>query len=154
MKPSGVITKIINGLMCFALLAMVVLTFYNAILRYVFNSSMVSSEELSRFCFIWISYLGIMMAYRSGEHVSVTIFTDCLKGRWKLFFTILRDVCVFVIMALIFVGGIQNTINSNYPSVATGINFALVAMSLPIAAAGILVFWAVDVVRRYFRKEG
>ena len=86
--------------------------------------------------------------------MSVTIFTDCLKGRWKLFFTILRDVCVFVIMALIVVGGIQNTINSNYPSVATGINFALVAVSLPIAAAGILVFWAVDVVRRYFRKEG
>ena len=151
--PKGILTKLVNILMCGALICMVVLTFYNAILRYVFNSSMVSSEELSRFCFIWISYLGILMAYRSGEHVSVTILTDHLTGVWKLIVQILCDICVFLIMVLIFIGGIQNMINSNYPSVATGINFALIVVVLPISAGGILVCWAIDVVGRYFKKE-
>ena len=85
--------------------------------------------------------------------MSVTILTDHLTGIWKLIVQILCDICVFLIMVLIFIGGIQNMINSNYPSVATGINFALIVVVLPISAGGILVCWAIDVVRRYFKKE-
>ena len=147
------IDNIINALMCIFLLIMVALVFYNAILRYIFNTTMVTSEELARFCFVWMSFLGIVMAYRAGDHVSVTILTNVLKGRWKLAFEIIRDLCVFGIMAFTFVGGVQYTILCNYASVATGINLMLIVSSVPIAAGAILGFWAVEVFERYFHKK-
>jgi TRAP-type transport system small permease protein len=57
------------------LLAMVIMVFGNVVMRYVFNSGILISEELSRYAFIWLTYLGAMVAMREGGHLGVdTLF--------------------------------------------------------------------------------
>jgi TRAP-type transport system small permease protein len=57
------------------LLAMVIMVFGNVVMRYAFNSGILISEEMSRYVFIWLTYLGAMVAMREGGHLGVdTLF--------------------------------------------------------------------------------
>jgi TRAP-type transport system small permease protein len=57
------------------LFAMVVMVFGNVVMRYAFNSGIQIGEEMSRYAFIWLTYLGAMVAMREGGHLGVdTLF--------------------------------------------------------------------------------
>ena len=45
-----------------ALAVMVVLVFGNVVMRYAFNSGITLSEELSRWLFVWVTFLGAIVA--------------------------------------------------------------------------------------------
>lgn len=60
-----------------ALAAMVVLVFGNVVLRYAFNSGIAVSEEVSRWLFVWLCFLGAVVAMKDGAHLG----TDMLVSR-------------------------------------------------------------------------
>ena len=49
--------------------AMVGIIFFQVIMRYVFNNSLSWSEELGKFLFVWISWLGISIGHKRKEHI-------------------------------------------------------------------------------------
>lgn len=67
----------IEYLIAACMACMVVLVFGNVTLRYGFNSGITLSEELSRWLFVWMTFLGAIVALRSHEHLG----TDMLVGR-------------------------------------------------------------------------
>jgi TRAP-type transport system small permease protein len=76
--------KIINGFSWFTdrvvalcLGLMVVLVFGNVVLRYAFNSGITMSEELSRWLFVWVTFMGAVVALKERAHLG----TDMLVGR-------------------------------------------------------------------------
>ncbi len=48
---------------------MVVLVFGNVVLRYAFNSGITVSEELSRWLFVWLTFVGAVVALRDHAHL-------------------------------------------------------------------------------------
>ncbi len=62
------VLKAVIGLM---LVAMVVLVFGNVVLRYVFNSGIAISEEISRWLFVWLVFLGAIVGLREHAHLGV-----------------------------------------------------------------------------------
>ncbi|AOG24316.1 TRAP transporter small permease [Acidovorax sp. RAC01] len=56
---------------------MVVLVFGNVVLRYAFNSGISVSEELSRWLFVWMTFMGAVVALHERAHLG----TDMLVGR-------------------------------------------------------------------------
>lgn len=67
-----------TGYLIGAMLAvMVVLVFGNVVMRYAFNSGFTVSEELSRWLFVWLTFLGAVIALRENGHLG----TDMLVGR-------------------------------------------------------------------------
>ncbi|MDQ7745756.1 TRAP transporter small permease [Hydrogenophaga pseudoflava] len=78
------VQKIINGycrllavLMVLSLAAMVVMVFGNVVMRYGFNSGITLSEELSRWLFVWMTFLGAVVAINERGHLG----TDSLIAR-------------------------------------------------------------------------
>ena len=69
--------QIIGYLIAAALLLMVALVFGNVVMRYGFNSGFTVSEELSRWLFVWLTFLGAVVALRDNAHLG----TDMLVGR-------------------------------------------------------------------------
>ncbi|MDO8774800.1 MAG: TRAP transporter small permease [Burkholderiaceae bacterium] len=69
--------KGISYLIAAALALMVVLVFGNVFMRYAFNSGFSVSEELSRWLFVWLTFLGAVVAVRDNGHLG----TDMLVGR-------------------------------------------------------------------------
>ena len=55
--------------LCLAL--MVVLVFGNVVLRYGFNTGITVSEELSRWVFVYVTFLGAIVAMREHAHLGV-----------------------------------------------------------------------------------
>ena len=50
---------------------MVVLVFGNVVLRYAFNSGITVSEELSRWLFVWLTFVGAVVALRDHAHLGM-----------------------------------------------------------------------------------
>jgi TRAP-type transport system small permease protein len=63
--------KTLELLVVLCLFAMVVMVFGNVVMRYAFNSGILISEEMSRYAFIWLTYIGAMIAMREGGHLGV-----------------------------------------------------------------------------------
>lgn len=85
--------KLLEFLVVACMVAMVIMVFGNVVLRYVFNSGITVSDEMSRYCFIWLTYLGAMVAMREGGHLGVDTLIKHLGLTGK-------KVCLFVSEAL------------------------------------------------------
>src|SRR6478672_10868068 len=66
---------------CLAL--MVIMVFGNVVLRYAFNLGLTMSEELSRFLFIWLTFLGAIVAFRERGHLGVDMVVSRLSPTGK-----------------------------------------------------------------------
>ena len=69
--------RLLSVVMVACLALMVVLVFGNVVLRYAANSGIAMSEELSRWLFVWMTFLGAVVAMRDRAHLG----TDMLVGR-------------------------------------------------------------------------
>ena len=72
--------QLIRVVMVISLALMVVLVLGNVFLRYAFNSGITVSEELSRWLFVWVTFLGTIVAMKEGAHLG----TDTLISRLPL----------------------------------------------------------------------
>lgn len=70
--------RLIGYVIAAALALMVVLVFGNVFMRYAFNSGLTVSEELSRWLFVWVTFLGAVIALRDNAHLG----TDMLVSRF------------------------------------------------------------------------
>lgn len=79
------IVKAMEWLLMLILGLMVVLVFANVVLRYGFNYGIVFSEEVSRFLFVWMVFLGSLLLLRENGHLGVhTLITHLSPGGKKI----------------------------------------------------------------------
>ena len=57
----------LDTLIALFLAVMVVMVFGNVVLRYAFNSGIAVSEELSRWLFVWMTFLGAIVALQGAR---------------------------------------------------------------------------------------
>lgn len=62
---------------------MVVVTFANVILRYVFNASLIWGLEVTLILFAWLVIFGISYAVKTTIHLGVDALTTQLSGGWR-----------------------------------------------------------------------
>lgn len=60
------------------------------------------TEEMARFCFIWIILIGSMIAVRDGTHFSVDLLPQAKTNRGQALAKILVDFFIFLV-AMIFI---------------------------------------------------
>lgn len=153
-KQSGIVNKIFKGSMIVFLSLMVVLVFINAIMRYLFKTSIPVSEEYARFFFMWSVFLGVIAAFQDKSHVAVTIIADNLKGKAKIAIFILAQIITLIVLVLLVVGGFMYTMSAaTYNSVATGINFGIVVSGFVVMVVGTTIVIVNNTIRE-LKKMG
>mgnify|MGYP002407034014 CR=1 FL=1 len=65
---------------------MTVLVFIQVVMRYVFSNSLSWSEELARFIFLWLSWIGASYAVKERSHFRVEMFANMIKGPNRKYF--------------------------------------------------------------------
>ena len=84
-----------------ALLAlMAIFVFGNVIMRYFFNSSLTWAEEVSRFLFIWLIFLGSIIAFKDNEHLGVDTLVNKLTPRGKKILYVVNCLIIFATLML------------------------------------------------------
>jgi TRAP-type transport system small permease protein len=86
------------------LLAMVIMVFGNVVMRYGFNSGIQISEEMSRYAFIWLTYLGAMVAMREGGHLGVDTLFKHLPLLGKKICVLLSESLMLLMNGMFFWG--------------------------------------------------
>lgn len=96
--------KLLDVLIACGLAAMVVLVFANVVLRYAFNTGIASSEELSRWLFVWVILLGAVVALRERGHMGTEVLVDRLPPAARKSCVVLAHLLVLGILALMLKG--------------------------------------------------
>ncbi|PPD16433.1 MAG: TRAP transporter permease DctQ [Methylobacterium sp.] len=102
---------------------MVVMVFGNVMLRWFADSGLTFSEEMSRFFFVWLTFIGAVVVMREHAHLGVDALVRVLGPRGRLVCMVLSDVLVFGCCVLFFWGTWKQA-PLNYTNLApvTGIN--------------------------------
>jgi len=87
-----------------ALAVMVVLVFGNVFMRYALNSGFTISEELSRWLFVWVTFLGAVIALRDNAHLGTDMLVGKLAPKGKRFFMGISLLLMMYCLWLIFNG--------------------------------------------------
>src|ERR671912_941869 len=117
--------KLLKVLIALFLAIMVVLVFGNVVLRYGFNSGITVSEEVSRFLFVWLTFLGAIVAMREHGHLGVDMLVARLPPVGKKICLILSIVLMLYCCWLLLEGSwLQTMINLDVTSPAAGLSMA------------------------------
>ena len=70
-RLAGWFFRLLEAVLVLCLAGMAVMVFGNVVLRYGFNSGITESEELSRFLFVWLTFVGAILGVRENAHLGV-----------------------------------------------------------------------------------
>lgn len=130
--------KAIDAILAFLLLGMVVMVFGNVVLRYVFNSGITLSEEMSRFFFVWLTFIGAVIAMHEGTHLGMDTIVGSLSRRGQIMCLALSQVLIVVCCVLLFMGTWQqHTINATTAAPVSGLPMIYVFGIAYVSAVGI-----------------
>ena len=121
-KINDLFFKLAEVTLVVMLSAMVIMVFGNVVLRYGFNDGIISSEELSRFLFIWITFLGAIVTMRENGHLGLDSIVRKLSLRGKKVAFALSNLLMLGCCTLMFYGTLkQHGINASTRSAVTEI---------------------------------
>ncbi|WP_323012100.1 TRAP transporter small permease [Castellaniella sp.] len=150
-RAAHLITRGFEILIVISLAVMGVLVFGNVVLRYAFNSGIAISEELSRLLFVWLIFLGAVLASAYRIHIGFDSLQQALSPRWRRVLQICNGVLILIGCAIFIVGGWDQTLinlGNSYP--VMGISYAwLYGVALVFGIA--LIFPVCNNLRRAIR---
>ena len=100
MKIVSFIDKHLEEVLCAVLLAVMTIVIFLQIVLRLLGLPLSWTEEIGRYMFIWLIYIGCASAIRKRKHISVELLDLFLKERGKFVLDIISNV-VFLIFAVI-----------------------------------------------------
>lgn len=105
---------------------MAVVVFANVVLRYLFDSGISVTEEVSRFIFVWLTFVGSVVALHQGLHLGMDALVSRVPQRLGLVIRFVSGVLMLACCALLFKGSWEQTrLNADNVSALSGIPVGL-----------------------------
>ncbi len=140
--------RVIEWLLALALAVMVLLVFGNVVLRYVFDSGIASAEEVSRLMFVWLVFLGAILATRQHAHLGVEMVQARLAPRWRRLCALLSHGLMLYVLVLFLQGSWQQTqIGLQTYSTVLGFPMALFSGAGLLSAVAMLLLLGLNLLR-------
>jgi TRAP-type C4-dicarboxylate transport system permease small subunit len=144
-------TRVVDGyffllkvLIALFLAIMVVLVFGNVVLRYAFNSGITVSEEISRWLFVWLTFIGAVIAMREHGHLGVDTLVKRLPPMGKKICLVLSQLLMLYATWLFLIGSWEQTkINWDVAAPASGLStgwFYGVGLVFSVSVGAILLY--------------
>jgi TRAP-type transport system small permease protein len=155
-------TRIFNGycrgleaLMALMLAIMVVMVFGNVVLRYGFNSGITVSEEVSRWLFVWMTFLGAIVAVREHGHLGTDMLVARLPTWGKKLCLVVGHLLMLFASWLLLTGSWQQTlINWDVSAPTTGASVAIFYVVGVVFGVSAIVFLLYDLWRALSGRLG
>ena len=133
-------TGILTGLM-------VLFVFLNVVLRIFFNSGLTWSEELSRYLFVFVTYIGAISAMRVNGHMVVDMLISKVPPQAQMALYVLAQSLVAVLMGLLVHGSYKMVIqNTASRTAALGISYSLLYSAGIITGVSIAIIAVSNIV--------
>lgn len=96
--------RFLELLLVVLLSGMAIMVFINVVLRYGFNSGLNISDELSRYFFVWLTFIGAVVTFREHAHVGVETLVALFGRRGRIICMILSNIIIIGVSAIFFWG--------------------------------------------------
>ena len=137
------------------MISLVPTVFLNVVARFVFRNSIPWSPEVSRYIFIWITFLGTTIAIREKSHAKVDFLIERIQGKPKKILISLNLIVIIAIAILIFFTGV-NQLNVIWPTSANYLRFLSIGwiyISVPLCGLFMLFFTTIDLLVLLFSNK-
>jgi TRAP-type transport system small permease protein len=124
--------------------AMTLATVSNVIARYVFNSPIQWAEELSRYSFIWLVFIGAAICSKHKKHIAIEVLLAVLRGRSRLALMALINVGILGLMLVIIHYSWVLMGSATHPTAELKIPQSMVYLAVPVSATLILLHTLAD----------
>ncbi|MGY6411898.1 MAG: TRAP transporter small permease [Alkalilacustris sp.] len=142
------LVRVAEVTLVFLLASMTVMVFGNVVLRYGFNSGLNFSEEMARYAFVWLTFIGAVLTFRDHGHVGVETVVRRLGPIGRRVCLALSNAIILLCAAILFWGTwVQHPINASATAPVVGLSMIWVFGITYFAGAAITVIAALRVVR-------
>jgi TRAP-type C4-dicarboxylate transport system permease small subunit len=133
--------RLLGAAMVACLALMVVLVFGNVVMRYGFNSGLTVSEELARWLFVWMTFMGAIIALRERGHLGTDFLVGRLSPAGKKVCLVAAHLVMLAMCVLLLRGAwVQAVINAGSTSAVMEVPVAwLYASGVVFAVSGVLL---------------
>ena len=141
-KVDLVVKKGVEYLCIALLMCIIVLCFTNTFLRYLFDSPIVWSEEVTKFMSVWLAIVGAAATSRADEHTTLDLLQGFVKNKKAkmILFVATRVIVVLVLLGLFPASiramqtlGISRAASSHMPMWVLYLSFPLGTVCMLIA---------------------
>lgn len=133
-------TGILTGLM-------VIFVFLNVVLRILFNSGLTWSEELSRYLFVFVTYIGAISAMRTNGHMIVDMLISKVNPKMQMLLYAVSQGLIAVLMCILVHGSFKMVMqNTASRTAALGISYALLYSAGIITGVSIAIIAVKNIV--------
>lgn len=147
----GRYTRALDMLSGLCLAIMVVLVFGNVVLRYTANSGITVSEELSRWLFVWLTFMGAVVALREHGHLGTDVLVSRLPAAGKKVCLVLAQVAMLYVSWLLLKGSwAQMVINADTEAPVTGASVGIFYASGVLMGGSAIAILLRDLLRTLF----
>lgn len=129
-------------------IVMICVTLAQVIFRYVIAHPLPWSEELARYCFVWIVFLGGAIGLSRGVHLGVDLLVNMLPVKTQKAFDFLTNMLIACFAAVVIYASTP-VLNMNVfqRSPALGIQMTWVYLAIPISMGLIFLICLERVIR-------
>ncbi|MDT6942411.1 TRAP transporter small permease [Brucella pseudogrignonensis] len=153
-KLDQLIQKFLLWAIGMLIFAMMVVTFSQVVARYAFANSLSWSEEVGRYIFVWITFLGMAAAFQARAHVALDFLVNLLPAKPSRLLTVLNALLVAVVGAALIIGGASLIkFGVNQRSAALGIPMYFIYSVIPFSGITLLYFALREAWRRTFSSD-
>ena len=141
--------RLLELLLALILFLMFLTTFFQVFARTVLQISSVWSEELARFTYVWMVFVGAALLIKDDGLIRVTVLTDRLGKRSAGFLRVLTSLATVPFVIVMTWGAWTNTV-LNWNTFAPTIDWLRIGyVYLMIFLSGLLMLWylVVDLVK-------
>ncbi|QCR33514.1 TRAP transporter small permease [Lysinibacillus sp. SGAir0095] len=85
--------------------ALVVLVTWQVFTRFVLNNPSTFSEELAKYCFVWLVLFGAAFVFGENGHMRIEFIQDALPKKLKIGVQIFIELCIIAFSALVLLSG-------------------------------------------------
>lgn len=142
------ITRILNGLAGISFLAMVLLTCWQVLTRYVLQNPSTWSEELVGYLFAWMSLLGASLVTCERGHMNIPIIVERFSEPIQKLLNCLGEVIAFLFSAVILVfGGVQiTTLAMGQMTSSLGVPIGIFYIVLPLCGVLNMIYTVLNII--------
>ncbi|MCK3777251.1 TRAP transporter small permease [Ensifer sesbaniae] len=126
-KAIDLFYKALEFLLIVLLSGMAVMVFVNVVMRYAMNSGLTVSDELARYFFVWVTFIGAVVTFREHGHLGVETLVAFLGRKGRIVCMILSNLVIIGCCAIFFWGTwMQLPINWSMKAPVTGLSMGFV----------------------------
>ncbi|NRP72853.1 2,3-diketo-L-gulonate TRAP transporter small permease protein YiaM [Ensifer psoraleae] len=126
-KAIDLFYKVLEFLLIILLSGMAVMVFVNVIMRYAMNSGLTVSDELARYFFVWVTFIGAVVAFREHGHMGVETLVALFGRKGRIICMAVSNIVIIGVSAIFFWGTWkQLPINWSMSAPVTGLSMGFV----------------------------